>query len=568
MITIPKNTILKSKGLGDTIGDIIESFNLDLSENYGAIRTTRTKKVTVSDGVLDKPVGFCVFGGNYYFVCNDYVYKGGSCPSDSFSYVLNNTDISNAGADIKVFNNAIYVVVGGAIYKSTDGTNFSSAIGSGITSASPHLLETFADRLYITDNYTKVRSISTSDVLTTDGQDYSINLNLGSGVSYGWSITSLKKAGNLIWIGLSNSITGKGLIYSWDGVAQIPNEKFELSSSVIAGTVLNNIFYIVDRQGILKKYSGSSFTEVAKFTKENPNFLNTTFIHPNGMQATDTGMIQILISNLYSGDLGYEDKIASGVWEYDPNIGLYHKYSCSVSSTSGTTLNDYGQIRIANVGALCVNKPLIPDTTKNGTLLFGANYYTNDSTTQYGLFCDDTIDTTQKYAYFTTSFILSDTEDTWQKIYTTYKKLLNSTDKIILKYRTEDETPTTATITFTDIDRFTTITDLSGYGVGDEIQVIQGVGSGKSAHIKSISGGTYILDDNFPTAVIGLTSKANISHWIKLGEATYDEMKQIKPFTMTKKNISPFLQIKVCMQFTGKDELYKLKIINDKHIKE
>ena len=52
MITIPKNTILKSKGLGDTIGDIIESFNLDLSENYGAIRTTRTKKVTVSDGVL------------------------------------------------------------------------------------------------------------------------------------------------------------------------------------------------------------------------------------------------------------------------------------------------------------------------------------------------------------------------------------------------------------------------------------------------------------------------------------------------------------------------------------
>jgi len=119
---------------------------------------------------------------------------------------------------------------------------------------------------------------------------------------------------------------------------------------------------------------------------------------------------------------------------------------------------------------------------------------------------------------------MSDTEDVGKRFIQTYKKLLNSSSKIIVKYRTWRRHTNNTTITWTDIDRFTTVTDISAYSIGDEFQVLQGTGSGQSSHIKEINGSTYILEDNFPTAVIGLTAKANLSHWIKAGDV--DMMKE------------------------------------------
>jgi len=582
--TIPNNKILQSKGLGDTLGDIVSSFNLDLSSNYGAVKTNRMKKVLSTTNLteLNIPLAFAKLADIYYLISSDSIFKGGNAPSDTFAWVdpftIGGIGVENGTSDMKVFNNFIYVSEQTGIVKITSAGVFDRVVSSGLTS-SPHLMEVLnsgaVSRLYITDNYSKIRSINTSNVLTSDGQAYSLNLNLDTS----WTITSIKKANSLLWIGLLNTENGSGMVINWDGAsADARNATFELPSGVVAGTVLDNTFYIIDTQGIIKKYAGSAFTEVTRIPKKNMNFFsgaisanNSRFVHPNGMTVTDRGTILINISNLLGiGSEVYEDSVPSGIWEYDSNVGLYHKYGLGISDVGGTTLNDYGQQRISNAGAVFFNKPVSAASTDNGILLAGCTYWLSaTSTPTYGVFCDDTLDTTQKWGYFISSFMLSETEDVWQKIYTTYKKLNNTTDKIIVKYRTEDETPTTASITWTDIDRFTTVTDISAYGVGDEIQVIQGTGSGKSAHIKEIVGSTYILDDNFPTAVIGLTAKVNLEHWIKAGTfAGYDEMKQLKAFTLASKNTSPFIQIKVCMQFTGKNELYKLRIINNKEVKE
>jgi len=56
------------------------------------------------------------------------------------------------------------------------------------------------------------------------------------------------------------------------------------------------------------------------------------------MQTTDTGEINILLSSMT--DTGSDDSIPSGVWEYDSNIGLYHKYSISPSVTTDFNLSD------------------------------------------------------------------------------------------------------------------------------------------------------------------------------------------------------------------------------------
>lgn len=572
MITIPSNKILQSKAQGDTLSDIVESFNLELSRNYGAIGVNRTKKVTTTsvngDGI---PFAFAVYANTYVSAMAGSIMSGGVQPADEFTSVENiSGDVTKS--DLKVFNKKLYFSSTTTMLSSSDITTWSTVVASGLTD-SPHILEVFKNRLYITDNYSTILSIDTSDTLVSVGSTYALNLNL----STDWTITCLRRVGNLLWFGLLNTVDGTGMVGSWDGASLDANSLYELPSGVVAGCSLDNIFYILDIQGSLKAYAGSTFVEKARLFKKNENnfsgSFNATwdkFIHPNGMQTTDKGTILMLIRNTLN-DGTYEDTIPSGVYEYDTNIGLYHKYSLSNSATTGVTYNDFGQQRLYKVGAICTQKPSIGSTSDNGTILMGGALYPTGSTSNpytYGIFCDDSLDTTLKYGYFITSKIFGDIQQQWKKIYALYKKFTNTTSKIIIKYRTEEDTPTETVATWTDIDRFTSSVSLSSYGVGDEIHITQGWMSGFTAHIREVSGSTYIIDETLPSSVIGLTSKANISHWIKAGETKEDDKMQFKPFNLIIKNTSPFIQFKVCMQFNGKDELNKLQIISQEIIKE
>ena len=122
----------------------------------------------------------------------------------------------------------------------------------------------------------------------------------------------------------------------------------------------------------------------------------------------------------------------------------------------------------------------------------------------------------------------------------------------------------------TDTDTITSTVDLSGFAEGDEMQVVQGTGGGKSAHISSISesGGTYTvnLDDTF-TGATG-TSVALFSKWIKAGEITSTDEKQWKALSTPKQNQAPYMQVKVGIQSTGKNELYKIRAVSTNNVNE
>ncbi len=80
------------------------------------------------------------------------------------------------------------------------------------------------------------------------------------------------------------------------------------------------------------------------------------------------------------------------------------------------------------------------------------------------------------------------------------------------------------TATWTDTDSFTTTLDLSDAQVGDEIEIIAGVGSGHIAHISSLSdsSGTWTvnLDEAFPFAVADDIFYYNIDNFVKLETIT------------------------------------------------
>lgn len=557
----------------DILGTLDRSFNLDLTKNLGRTRTTRMKRVENSGDNADIELifSFVFYNGSYWAFTDDFAYEGGATPDASFTKDTSsnapNGELVEAHSDAKVFNDAIYVSGSNEIMKYTTGGGWSTPITTDLTAIRPHLLEPYGDLLYVTDDYYKIHHITTSDVINDSGTS-TLDLLLDDT----WVITMLKAGYDRLWVGLVNTVTGKGLMFEWDGQTEnITSRRYELDAGVVAGVVYKNIPYFIDTKGKLMAYNGGAFREIARFPKESAyrfddalEETNIRFIHPNGIQATNDGRILILMKNELENSVGYEDKCPSGIWEYDPDIGLYHKYSFSYSDTGSTTITDYGQQRVVDVGALFFNPPEFPTTSTNGILLASADYFTDASSNEYGIFCDDTLDTTQKYATLDTTWLQSDQiDDVWQKIFAKNKKFLDSSDKIVVKYRVDYDEPTEATITWSDTDTFTTTSNLSSYLAGDEVEVVQGSGSGKTAHIASISeaGGTYTvnLDETF-TGASG-TAKALVSKWIKLGE--YDSQdKRWDEFTIAKDSNSPQIKIKLGMQFTGENELHEIIVVN------
>jgi hypothetical protein len=148
--------------------------------------------------------------------------------------------------------------------------------------------------------------------------------------------------------------------------------------------------------------------------------------------------------------------------------------------------------------------------------------------------------------------------------------MFSLTDKIVVKYRTKNYEKQNVSVTWSDIDTLTTTDDISNFVVGDEIQIVQGAGSGASLHIKTISEslGTYTikLDDSLPSGVIGQTAIAQFDKWEKLGTITSADSEQWKQFSVQKNAVSPFIKLKVAMRFTNENGMYGAYITSNEQI--
>ena len=572
----------------DILGNLESSFNLDLTSNEGAIRVTRMKGALVGEQTIGLPVGFTSWENELYAVASD-VYVGGTTGANTWTEETSsgNPSLDEETTDIKTFNNAVYVTesdrdasltLGGTLNIHKFDGSWTVAATKASVPRGASLLEPYADNLYITAGNTSVWSLSTADVLSDTG-----TATLDLGLDEGWVITMLKAGTDRLWIGLTNIETNRGLVYDWDGQTEnSPSNVFTVPEGVLCGVIKDNRPYIMTSLGRLMVFNGGSFQEVARLPldknvlKNTNEMLNDRWIHPNGMAVVEDN---ILIN--INGTLGTQSKsfykVPSGIWEYSVNTGLYHKYSFSVSPTSGTTFDDYGQFAASTNdlgGGLYFHRTRDPNgSTFNGQVIAGARLreFPGAFDDVWGIFTDDTIDTTPKWGYFVTSKIMAtNISNTWEKLYTVYKNLLADSDKIVIKYKTREDIPSIASLTWVDTSSFTTTTDISAYSVGDEVQIVSGTGSGKSAHIVSIvevaSVVTVTLDDTF-TGADGIGT-AYFEKWVKLGTITNANKDQWKAFTIATQNTSPFIKLKVSMGFTGNNEVYKFKVIENKLINE
>ena len=160
--------------------------------------------------------------------------------------------------------------------------------------------------------------------------------------------------------------------------------------------------------------------------------------------------------------------------------------------------------------------------------------------------------------------------DIWSKVFLIYRQLLAASDKITLKYRTVADTAAEITGTWVSAtattSTFTTTTDLSAYwtsGTGGEVEVVNGVGAGRCAHITSITGsGTYtvVIDEVIPN-ITTTTFRARVAAWTKITSllpmtADWSEFPLLSTIGTT------WIQLKMHMLFTGKNEVSKVQLVN------
>lgn len=578
MIRIPnEGKQLFQTNNSDIFGSLWSTFNIDLTNNPGRTQVSprlliNTKSADVT--TLGVPVGFKYFDGRIWTVAGTRVFSNSGVVNGNFTEDASGsaqTDYTSDESDIELFNGKLYVTSTDALVSKSTAAGAWSVNGTALSTGTAHMMTTYGDRLYVTNLTSKIYSINTSDTMATSGA-YTLSFtNSSSNV-----ISFLRSSSNRIWIGTINQNGGKGAVHEWDGSATQVSKTYRLrASGALACVIKDDIPYIMDTNGVLSKWNGATFQEVARLPIKKKFLLLATdtdnvdrFIHPNGMTVVEDKIL-ILVRNTI-GDDGrtINENFPSGVWEYSEENGLYHKYSLSYHTILSGSVTDYGQNRLSQVGAISDMKLENDASNANGILLVGAQYYTDATSTAQAIWIDDTVDTTQKYGYFVTTKIVSaNLQDSWNKIYARFKELLSATDKVIVKYRTEEEDPTEVTITWTnDTNIFTTSGDISGYAVGDEVEVTQGQGSGKCAHITKITliGSAYEveLDENFTGATISSTAKARFQHWKKCGVETLQDV-SFHEYIIGAESV--WIQFKVCMQFTGKNELYDLLLVNKVH---
>ena len=605
MIQIPQvDKKFTIKNTGTALGNIVGSFNLDLYTNVGKIRVSpRGMLNTDIAGGSAVPVAFRFLQGKWWAAAGSKVYKTGSTslnPAEFFTadaLTGSPTNLLSSLSDMEIFSSTSSGSMVQYLYATTNSTSVYKTNGSGAwtnfvagaTSGEPRMLCSFNNRMYMTYGFNKIISWDITDTVATIGSPNTITVG-----DFLTNITWMKATQNRIFIGTQGVLPGRTNIYVWDGVQSSNFDSIIKVAAIatISCTVMNDIPYVMDSNGYLLKYNGAYFIEVARLPLPAGRLLlgadstnnNVKGIHPNGMTVV-RGKINILVCSTMPV---LQEYCPSGIWEYDEEIGLYHKASASYTScqiSNSNTILDYGQWNVASVGALvdANTNDTSSSPLRNGNLLYGVSYYTNASSVNDAIFTNDFVQLCDKVGYFITPEMYSENiESLWSNIFLRYRKFMGGatyttgiTERIDAYYRTVTDTPVDYTGTMVNSgihNTFTIASDITAlYAVGDHVEFLQGYQAGISTYITSISFGggvtTVVVASAINNSSITTqTIKVRLSKWQYIGSTTNtgslaNAKNQFIKLGLPINANDTRIQLKIVMFFQSNDELEQLVLI-------
>lgn len=503
----------------DVFGNLFSTWNMDFDIAQGKVRVSHRVRINTDSGDdadLGVPWAFLRTAAGtadqYWAGCGAVLFKTASTdPTAAFAQdaiASTPTTLSAISSDLVEFNSAMIVSDTTDLHRLASGSwtaNWWTGAGSLNQSA---LTSGIAHPLHVTQK-TNTLLIGDSNLVHAVDKNNNVKtsrLILPTGLEVIW----IRSTPDGAWIGARHKTNGEAICVFWDEVAENYNRPYGLKSdTTFAGVVKDGLPYTVNGSGQLLGFNGVGFDEVAVFPIfEQPNRRmddgNTVRrnVQRNGMAVIDEKIHINICSQTDNATADVPENFPSGIWTYDKDGGLRHKYA--LSQYDGTEI-DYGSFITVEAGAL------IPTTRTQGLFLVGGRIPTNNgSTILPAIFYKDTTvaASAPNRGHFVTTMVESDSfEDLYQDLNVFFKRFGNTGDKIIVKYRVikninypieiSGTWASTTTFTATSASHLGT-TDaalLAFLKTGDEVMVTRGRGSGTCVKISSVSNlaGTYTI---------------------------------------------------------------------------
>lgn len=552
-IQIPEKLLPTQPNLSELIGDIWASFNLDLASALGRVKISMRTKAYTTDAdpaTLVKPAQFLRTSARgsdeWWAVCNQKLLYSNANVDPRTPFIADatanspTTALDSEYSDADEFSGDLVVSLKTNIAKLSGGTWdptwWTVTLGKrALTASLAHPVKTIFNNLFLVGDQVVTNNEGGKGEKTGQASIHAIDIASNTTLNRlvfkkSQKVVFILTSDSEVWIGLSHTGSGKAEVIYWDGNSISFNKNYKISDTTLVGGVIDDdgICNVVDGKGRLLKFNGKGFKEIARLPVANSKYYRWTSaasfpMHKNGINLID-GKINMLIgAGLNTDNNGMLENMPAGIWEFDENVGLYHKHG--ITNTQSEGVLDFGSAVIFNPGALVETNKLY------GTLLGGARLSTDNGTAFVNIiFALNTTDTTLKTGFFTTrKFRTVALEEHWEDMALKFSKLLNSTDKIFIKYRTDFKNYgggtvpggykfcTWKTTTTFDSASSATWTDVS---VGDEVWVVSGKGAGVCCKITAIvlvsTTYTITVDYTFTGVSDGNLMMVQVRNWTTL----------------------------------------------------
>ena len=353
MISLPQGQTWKVDQKSDLFGDIIATKNMDFDmEGYATIaRKSNTITSSSSTSYFGTPLGM-VSDGIYHYLFQTLgltVYNFAN--STTFASEIQSggsTPYFDVYSDFVLFNGMVVYTEQSKIGVYSGGTTGTFTTKAAVLSVNyPHpMCVSDNNRLLVADG---------SIVYNYDPTFVADGANQLK-VPNDYIITWMRSRQGIIYLGSRNIYGGEARMFVWNTQGITPQTSYTCGANwIYSGAEYDSSMVIITSQGRLLRFNGGGFTELASlpvyvtsypWTSRRPNYSSTGKVANRGMGVVgDVLYINLdgsldINSNEIPGT--YLDGQPSGIWEYDPAIGLYHKAGLNADAMlqiSPTALN-------------------------------------------------------------------------------------------------------------------------------------------------------------------------------------------------------------------------------------
>jgi len=328
---IPSNKMWTQLNKGEVLGVINETSNMALDTTGQAKLTKRPVALmsSVSDANYSHTMAIPYFNGNYFSITDDGIFFG-TLNGTTFTEETDFIPATTLSTDALVFNDKLVVTVDNNIDDYTTGGTDTYGLES-LTSGVPHPLAIFDSQTtykLAVGNGNTVKLLDTSYVASTTV------LTLASQ----FIVTTMRYRNGYLYIGTKTNDGSEARIFIWNGSGT--NAQYECPVGcewVFSMTEFGSSVAAIVSSGQLIQVSGSQYVQLAAlpvYYKPHARWQGAGGLTLNG-KVFNRGMLtvgQTIYINVDGDtDTGFIPEMKSGIWVFDPEVGLYHRASSTTN---------------------------------------------------------------------------------------------------------------------------------------------------------------------------------------------------------------------------------------------